>query len=31
MTEIGTQFYRTAAVNLYESLGFRIHTASFNI
>ena len=31
VTEIGTQFYRTAAVNLYESLGFRIHTASFNI
>ncbi len=31
ITEIGTQFYRTAAVNLYESLGFRIHTASFNL
>ena len=31
VTEVGTQFYRTAAVNLYESLGFRIHTASFNI
>ena len=31
VTEVGTQFYRTAAVNLYESLSFRIHTASFNI
>ena len=31
VTEVGTQFYRTAAVNLYESLGFHIHTASFNI
>ena len=31
VTEVGTQFYRTAAVNLYESLGFRIHTASFTI
>ena len=31
VAEVGTQFYRTAAVNLYESLGFRIHTASFNI
>ena len=31
VTEIGTQFYRTAAVNLYESLGFHIHTASFTI
>ena len=31
MTEIGTQFYRTAAVNLYESLGFQIHTAWFTI
>ena len=31
MTEIGTQFYRTAAVNLYESLGFRIYTAWFTI
>ncbi len=30
-TEVGTQFYRTAAVNLYESLGFCIHTASFTI
>ena len=29
ITEIGTQFYRTPAVNLYEDLGFRIHTASF--
>ncbi len=31
VTEVGTQFYRTAAVNLYESLGFCIHTASFTI
>ena len=31
MTEIGTQFYRTAAVNLYESLGFHIYTAWFTI
>ena len=31
MTEIGTQFYRTAAVNLYEDLGFHIYTAWFNI
>ena len=31
ITEVGTQFYRTAAVNLYESLGFHIHTASFTI
>ena len=31
MTEIGTQFYRTAAVNLYESLDFHIHTAWFTI
>ena len=31
VTEVGTQFYRTAAVNLYESLGFHIHTASFTI
>ena len=31
VTEVGTQFYRTAAVNLYESLGFRIHTAWFTI
>ena len=31
VTEVGTQFYRTAAVNLYESLGFRIYTASFTI
>ena len=31
VTEIGTQFYRNAAVNLYESLGFRIHTAWFTI
>ena len=31
VTEVGTQFYRIAAVNLYESLGFRIHTASFTI
>ena len=31
VTEIGTQFYRTAAVNLYESLDFHIYTASFNI
>ncbi len=31
VTEIGTQFYRTAAVNLYESLGFHIHTAWFTI
>ena len=31
VTEVGTQFYRTAAVTLYESLGFHIYTASFNI
>lgn len=31
VTEVGTQFYRTAAVNLYESLGFGIHTASFTM
>ena len=31
VTEVGTQFYRTAAVKLYESLGFRIYTASFTI
>ena len=31
VTEVGTQFYRTAAVNLYESLGFHIHTASFTM
>ena len=31
VTEVGTQFYRTAAVNLYESLGFHVYTASFNI
>ena len=31
VTEVGTQFYRTAAVNLYESLGFHIHTAWFTI
>ena len=31
VTEIGTQFYRTAAVNLYESLGFDIYTAWFTI
>ncbi len=31
VTEVGTQFYRTAAVNLYESLGFRIYTAWFTI
>ena len=31
MTEIGTQFYRTAAVNLYESLDFHIYTAWFTI
>ena len=31
VTEIGTQFYRTAAVNLYESLGFHIYTAWFTI
>ncbi|MCZ6679320.1 MAG: GNAT family N-acetyltransferase [Candidatus Poribacteria bacterium] len=30
-TELGTQFYRTAAVNLYEHLGFRIHIASFKL
>jgi len=31
VTEVGTQFYRTAALNLYESLGFRIHLSSFNL
>ena len=31
VTEVGTQFYRTAAVNLYESLGFHIYTAWFTI
>ena len=31
VTEVGTQFYRTAAVNLYESLGFHIYTAWFRI
>ena len=31
VTEVGTQFYRTAAVNLYESLGFQIYTAWFRI
>lgn len=31
VTEIGTQFYRNAAVNLYESLGFHIYTAWFTI
>jgi GNAT superfamily N-acetyltransferase len=31
VTEIGTQFYRTAAVNLYEGLGFHIYTAWFTI
>ena len=31
VTEVGTQFYRTTAVNLYESLGFRIHRASFDL
>ena len=31
LTEVGTQFYRTAAVNLYESLGFHIYTAWFTI
>ena len=31
VTEVGTQFYRTTAVNLYEILGFRIHRASFDL
>lgn len=31
VTEVGTQFYRTTAVNLYESLGFQIHRASFDL
>ena len=31
MTEVGTQFYRTTAVNLYEGLGFCIHRASFDL
>ena len=31
VTEVGTEFYRTAAVNLYESLGFRIYIAWFTI
>ena len=31
LTEVGTQFYRTAALNLYESLGFRIYIASFDL
>ena len=31
VTEVGTEFYRTAAVNLYESLGFRIYIAWFAI
>ena len=31
VTEVGTQFYRTAAVNLYESLSFHIYTAWFTI
>ena len=31
VTEVGTQFYRTTAVNLYESLGFCIHRASFHL
>lgn len=31
VTEVGTEFYRTAAVNLYERLGFRIYIAWFTI
>ena len=31
VTEVGTEFYRNAAVNLYESLGFRIYIAWFTI
>ena len=31
VTEVGTEFYRTAAVNLYESLGFHIYIAWFTI
>ena len=31
LTEVGTQFYRTTALNLYESIGFRIQIASFNL
>ena len=31
LTEVGTQFYRIAALKLYESLGFRIHIASFDL
>lgn len=31
VTEVGTEFYRTAAVNLYESLGFQIYIAWFTI
>jgi GNAT superfamily N-acetyltransferase len=31
LTEVGTQFHRTAALNLYESIGFQIHIASFNL
>jgi GNAT superfamily N-acetyltransferase len=31
VTEVGTEFYRTAAMNLYESIGFRIYIAWFTI
>ena len=31
LTEVGTQFYRTAALNLYESIGFRIQISSFDL
>ena len=31
VTEVGTEFYRTAPMNLYESLGFRIYIAWFTI
>ena len=31
VTEVGTEFYRTAAVNLYESLGFQIYISWFSI
>ena len=31
ITEVGTQFYRTAALNLYESIGFRIEVSSFDL
>ena len=31
ITEVGTQFYRTAALKLYESIGFRIEVSSFDL